>query len=295
MAQKIYLRRGLQSELDAIILEEGEPGWTTDTKMMYMGDGTTSGGLLVTASGIGVTKLEGLMGEITMAGYGGIAVSTEGQVIVVSGTVIEYVQSINSLHTDVTLSGLGTVSVSVDGQTIVISGEVFPENFVELDDTPSNYSGHADKIVSVDSGESGLEFVKSFIVHSTLDNNDYSGLTTRGVAGETLSFGDSVVVGGDSKWVKTSATSENRTDGHIGVVLASGVLNDNILLLLNGYIRNDSWTFNVGDSVYLSTTSGELTDSEPTTSGELVRIVGYARTASTLWYSPDNTFIKLKE
>lgn len=294
MVQKIYLRRGLQAELEDVILEEGEPGWTTDTKMMYMGDGTTSGGLLVSASGLGVISLEGLMGVVTMAGYGGIAISTDGQEIAVSGTVIEYVRSINFLSNDVSVSGFGSVNVSEDGQTIVISGEVFPRSFDELQDTPSTYSGQSNKIVSVNSGETGVEFSKSFMVQSALANENYSGITTSGIAGETMSFGDHALLNSDSKWIKTTAIEESKVDGHTGVVLASGILDSNIVLLLTGYVRNDLWSFNVGGTVYVSTTSGELTTSEPTEPEEFVRRVGHASTASTLWYSPDNTFIKLK-
>jgi len=294
MVQKIYLRRGLQAELDNVILEEAEPGWTTDTKMMYMGDGTTSGGLLVTASGLGLTSLEGLMGEVTMAGYGGINVSTTGQEISISGTVIQYVRSINSLEDEVSVSGIGSVSIGSDGNTIVVSGEVFPRDFVELGDVPTDYSGHSEKIVTVSSDESSLEFSKTVTVQNSLDNSDYSGIVTSGIAGETLLFGESAILSSDSKWIKTTALEENRTDGHIGVVVASGILNDNVALLLTGYIRNDSWTFGVGNAVYISTTSGELTTSEPTEPEELVRRVGHASSANTLWYSPDNTFIKLK-
>jgi len=294
MVQKIYLRRGLQAELDNVILEEAEPGWTTDTKMMYMGDGTTSGGLLVTASGLGVISIEGLMGEVTMAGYGGISVTTEGQVIVVSGTIENYVSSINSLYDDVVVSGVGSVSVSSESNVIVVSGEEFPEEFIELNDTPNDYSGHSEKIVTVNSGESGLEFSKTFFVQNSINNTDYSGLTTDGVAGETLNFGESVIFSSASKWIKTNATEESRTDGHIGIVLTSGVLNDNIALLLTGYLRNDAWSFSVGDPVYISTVSGELTTSEPTEPEELVRRVGHTISSNTVWYSPDNTFIKLK-
>lgn len=295
MVQKIYIRRGLQSELDNIILEEGELGWTTDTKMLYAGDDTTSGGLLVSASGLGIVSLNGLMGVVTVSGHSGIEVLTIGQTIVVSGTVIEYVKSLNTLADDVTISGKGSVAVTTDGQNVVVSGVVYPDMFTELYDTPDAYTGQANKLVGVNSGESGVEFTKVFKVQSTLSDHDYSGLIADGIAGETLSFGTHVVLDTDSKWKKTDATLEDRTNGHIGVVLTSGILNDTVQLLLNGYVRDDSWSFTVGGSVYISTTvSGGLTSTEPTTSGEFVRVVGHSRSTSILWYSPDNTFIKLR-
>ena len=294
MVQKIYIRRGLQAELDNIILEEAEPGWTTDTKMMYMGDGTTSGGLLVTASGLGITSLQGLMGEVTISGRGKVDVSTEGQVIVVSGTINDYVQSVNSLTDDIVISGVGSVTVSSEDDKIVISGEEFPRNFIELEDSPSDYTGHSDKLVTVNEAADGLEFSKTLMVQSSLSNNDYSGLVASGIAGETLSFGDHIILNNSSKWIKTNATEENRTDGHIGIAVVSGVVDSNISLLLTGYIRNNLWTFGIGNAVYISTTSGELTASEPTEPEEFVRRVGHASSETVLWYNPDNTFIKLK-
>jgi|GEM_PF-5097152 len=41
----IQFRRGTASELAATTLANGEPGWTTDTKQLYIGDGSTAGGL----------------------------------------------------------------------------------------------------------------------------------------------------------------------------------------------------------------------------------------------------------
>ena len=48
MVNKIQLRRGTNAEREAVILDSGEPGWTTDTKDLYVGDGETLGGNLVT-------------------------------------------------------------------------------------------------------------------------------------------------------------------------------------------------------------------------------------------------------
>lgn len=45
--RSIKLRRGLRSELATIVLNSGEPGWTTDTHQLYLGDGVTLGGILI--------------------------------------------------------------------------------------------------------------------------------------------------------------------------------------------------------------------------------------------------------
>ncbi len=50
MAQKIKFRRGTATSLAGIIPENGEPCWTTDTKNLSIGDGSTAGGIQISNS-----------------------------------------------------------------------------------------------------------------------------------------------------------------------------------------------------------------------------------------------------
>ncbi len=445
MATKIYFRRGTLAQVQGIVPEDGEPVWATDEKRVYVGDGTTSGGIFVGGSGVGVDTLNSLFGAITLSGGSGITVSVSGQYIiieeeagglnvdslngltgvvtvsgvgivsvtedgqkivvsgqdlldvdtlnglsgavtisgagvvtvtedgqniVVSGEDVADVDSINTLQGDVTISGVGGIAVSEDGQKIVISGATegsdvdslnaltgvitisgaggvtVTENgqvivvsgadagtyvdslnglqgdvvisgvggtevttsgqtilisgggssigeFTDLTDTPANYSGSKHKIVTVNEGETALEFAKTIMLHHELTDQDYSGLVTSGIAGETLVFGDHVVLNNSEEWIKTIATTENQTRGHVGIVVVSGASGAEIGLLLMGYIRDDSWEFTTGSAIYISTTSGLLTNTRPTTGGQFVRVVGFAKNANSIWYSPDNTYIEL--
>lgn len=47
----LQIRRGTDTERTSITPAAGEPVFTTDTKKLYIGDGTTTGGNLVTGSG----------------------------------------------------------------------------------------------------------------------------------------------------------------------------------------------------------------------------------------------------
>jgi len=58
----IQFRRGTNTARTGIILQDGEPGWTTDTKMLYIGDGSTYGGNYVNISDI--------VGTLAAAGSG---------------------------------------------------------------------------------------------------------------------------------------------------------------------------------------------------------------------------------
>jgi len=50
---RIQLRRGLDANRINFLLASGEPGWTTDTKKLYIGDGVTFGGIEVGGAGSG--------------------------------------------------------------------------------------------------------------------------------------------------------------------------------------------------------------------------------------------------
>src|SRR6202012_2972596 len=47
MAQKIQVRRGVEAQRTLITPDAGEPLFTVDNKQLFIGDGTTAGGLLI--------------------------------------------------------------------------------------------------------------------------------------------------------------------------------------------------------------------------------------------------------
>jgi hypothetical protein len=49
----LQIRRGIDSQRTGVIFDEGEISWTTDTKKLYVGDGSTAGGVNVIASAAG--------------------------------------------------------------------------------------------------------------------------------------------------------------------------------------------------------------------------------------------------
>ncbi len=58
-------------------------------------------------------------------------------------------------------------------------------------------------------------------------------------------------------------------------------------ILLRGFIRNDSWNFNKGDILYADTiTAGSITNIKPSSTGDIVQIVGRAIASNIIYFNP---------
>ena len=64
---KLLIRRGINADRLNVVLNEGELGYTTDTKKLFIGDGSTLGGVLITG-----TKFLGESGDLTSLAPGDI-------------------------------------------------------------------------------------------------------------------------------------------------------------------------------------------------------------------------------
>lgn len=94
-------------------------------------------------------------------------------------------------------------------------------------------------------------------------------------------------------WAPANASTSTTAKGMLGLALGSGAspaATDG--LLLNGYCTN-AWGFGDGTIIYMSTSAGAMTTNRPTGTNNIVRIVGYAVTASRIYFDPDRTFIEI--
>lgn len=106
-----------------------------------------------------------------------------------------------------------------------------------------------------------------------------------GTLGETVAFGEVVYFKpADSKWYKASATTTTTSGGRVGVCVVAGNVNDTTTILFRGNIRADSLfpTFTIAGQVYISETSGAMTQTAPTPTDTVTRVVGFAETADSV-------------
>ena len=117
--------------------------------------------------------------------------------------------------------------------------------------------------------------------------------------GETVTFGGSgsstarkVYNYRSTGWNLSDANSATGSKGLLAIAQATR-FNDG--MLIRGYYYHSDWsTFTVGDTLYLSAAAtGDITNTQPTGTGDIVRVVGYCIDDSTIYFNPSQDWIEL--
>jgi hypothetical protein len=120
----------------------------------------------------------------------------------------------------------------------------------------------------------------AIVLDGALDSTGYICHRGRyGTLGETVAMGEVVYMSTDGKWYLADADAEATSKGMLYVAAAAGVLDDSVLLIRDGVIRNDAVLgtgHTVGVPVYLSLTAGAVTESVAAfLNPDVIRHVGY--------------------
>lgn len=125
----------------------------------------------------------------------------------------------------------------------------------------------------------------------------YTGITVAGTAGYTQAFGDLVYLDPtDSRWEAVDANSAAAADGDargiLGIVVVAGTDGAACTILLHGIVRADAKfpTFTINNPIYASETAGSVTQTQPTTTDVVIRVVGFALTADEMFLNPSSDY-----
>lgn len=126
----------------------------------------------------------------------------------------------------------------------------------------------------------------------------FTGITVTGTAGYTQAFGDVVYLDPtDSRWEACDANSAQGADGDsrgiVGMVVVAGTDGAACTILLQGIIRADAKfpALTINNPVYISETAGSVTQTQPTTTDVVIRVVGFAITADEMYFNPSPDYI----
>lgn len=157
-----------------------------------------------------------------------------------------------------------------------------------------------------------IDFPSTSNVDDVLDEDDLSSNSATGLAtqqsiktyvdqnaqfirqfqtGEVCNVGDVCYYKSDGKMWQTDADAEASSGGLLAICtedLASGA---NGTFLLRGYYTTSGLT--TASTYYLSTSPGAWTTTQPSGNTDIVRIIGYALDATTLYFDPDKSYVEV--
>lgn len=123
-------------------------------------------------------------------------------------------------------------------------------------------------------------------------NGSYNGITTYYTSSQTISFGQLVFIDSSSlSKLSTASGSAGATSSlfapAIGISVEPVTINNQGRFLISGIISSGSWSWTVGRKLYLSKTSGQMTQSVAGyTSGDTVQVIGVALSSNKIFFNP---------
>jgi len=167
--------------------------------------------------------------------------------------------------------------------------------------------GAANSVLKSD-GSGNLSFSNAFNVTGDLTGNvDGTELeiqtqtTAVDAAGEAegtvVKFGTGTLVAGQvythasGAWLAVDADASTTTEGLLGMALGTSPTTHGLLVHGVGYLSHDPGA--AGDVLYVHTTAGELSATQPSATGDFVRVAGYCLADNKVFFSPSQDFIEV--
>ena len=136
---------------------------------------------------------------------------------------------------------------------------------------------------------------------STFIHNPINSLTSSVQGyGDVVTFGTGSLTAGTlcyyttgGAWTLADADSTSTSTGLLGIALGTSATTNGVLI--RGYVRSSTYTATTGQILYVSQTAGSITATPPSTSGKVVRILGYHidTNTDTMYFDPSKDWLEL--
>jgi len=124
-------------------------------------------------------------------------------------------------------------------------------------------------------------------------DHTWSGDIITATAGEGLVIGDVCYLKSDGKFWKMDADAAATTAGMCAMATATINTDASGVFLIRGLIRDDSWDGTVGAQLWAPTTPGNPTETQPSGSGDIARLMGYVSHADHIWFNPSDVYVEV--
>lgn len=262
--------------------------------------GTPSSGTVTNLTGTASININGTVGATTpTTGVFTtlVAGSTTSLLLGTAGSAVGNVGFRNATSGTITLApvagALGTVTLSLPARTdtlVTLAGtEVLTNKTLT---SPTINAASVSGILQM------AENTSLTLDASLSADGTWSGVVIAGTAGATLAFGDLIYLSAaDSRWELADADSVT-TAGPVLLgmcVLAAAADGSATNILLQGNIRADAAfpALTISAPVYVGTTAGDIQVAAPSGDNDVVRIVGQALTADSIYFNPSTDWVVL--
>ena len=254
-------------------------------ELLVMGAGRTNDLPNLPDGNIWIGDSSGVPQDKTLTAGTNVTITEDATTVTIAATGAGGATTLDDL-TDVTITGTpgnGELLISqTDGTFVNTTLTAGPSGFVRI----TNASGQ----VTIGAGD-GTEV--EYLVRSTqvslageAEGNIVKFGTTTG-----MTAGD-VYVWNGTNWVQVDADADTTTKGLMGVALGASSADDGLLTHGVAYLSHDPGA--AGDILYVDTvTAGYLTATQPSTTGQFVRVAGYCLADNKVFFSPSQDFIEV--
>src|SRR5574343_1096518 len=135
--------------------------------------------------------------------------------------------------------------------------------------------------------------IKKFALNTSIADHSYSGETLSAVAYQAIAITDVCRLNSAGQWAIADASTESTAAGLPGMATAAASSGATLICLTDGLMRDDDGfggAMTIGATYFLSETAGDVTATRPSTTGAIVRAMGYAQAARVFYFKPSPYF-----
>lgn len=222
--------------------------------------------------------------------YGRLEVYLENAGTPVEVLDMQMSNTVQAPEVDLNTSSLdvsGDVTFSGVANTVTFSGDTSGIDYGDISNTPT-IPGDPYILDGI--------YLKVETRDTAYSNDSYEGEVLKWGAASSMSAGQlrymsSAGVPAASRWVNADADAESTTAGMLGIALGSSATTDG--MFIKGVITFAN-SFTPGDTLYVSLTAAGITnDISSYTTGDIVRIVGYAMSTGLIYFNPSDDYVEL--